>query len=325
MSAPGRENPWDGMHVNPIDASAAKWIERSDREDWSETDQAELDAWLAQSPAHTVAYLRLYDAWNRADRLAALRPPKPEQAASARSGGWMVFLRIAAAFGVVAVAGLLTANYLLTPKEQSFSTPIGGRETVRLSDGTVIELNTNTALRIRADAHQRFVTLERGEAYFQVKHDAARPFVVMATDGRVVDLGTKFVVRDGVDHLEVTLVEGRARFESANARAAVLSPGDVVIATADSMSVTKRSSQELTNELGWRRGVLVFDHTTLADAAAELNRYNREQIIVADPDVRRRIIGATIPINGVEAFTRVAEQIFHVHVEKNDSEIILSR
>ena len=104
-----------------------------------------------------------------------------------------------------------------------------------------------------------------------------------------------------------------------------LAPGDVVVATADSMSVTKRPSQELTNELGWRRGVLVFDHMTLADAAAELNRYNREQIIVADPDVRRRIIGATIPINGVEAFTRVAQQIFHVHVEKSDSEIIISR
>jgi len=325
MSASGRENPWDGMHVNPIDACAAKWIERSDREEWSRTNQAELDAWLAQSPAHAVAYLRLYDAWNRADRLAALRPPKLEQTASARSGGWMIFLRIAAVFGVIAVAGLLSANYLLTSKEQEFSTPIGGRETIRLSDGTVIELNTGTALRIRAGNYQRQVTLVRGEAYFQVRHDAARPFVVTASDGRVVDLGTKFLVRDGTDHLEVALVEGRARFESANTRMAELTPGDVVVATADSMSVTKRSAQELANELGWRRGVLVFDHTTLADAAAELNRYNREQIVIADPDVRRRIIGATIPINRVEAFTRVAQQIFGVHVEKSDSEIIISR
>ncbi len=321
MSAPA--NPWNGM--NPIDAEASRWIERGDREDFSAADQAELDGWMAQSPAHAVSYLRLYDAWTRADRLAALRSATVEAAPTARS--WMLFLRIAAVFGVLAVAGLAGANYLLAPHDQEFSTPIGGRETIRLSDGSVIELNTNTALRIRASAKERLVTLERGEAYFKVKHDVSHPFIVTADDGRVVDLGTKFVVREGADHLEVALVEGSARFESTNPRAktALLTPGDVVVATADSVSVTKRSAHELSDALGWRRGVLVFDHTTLADAAAELNRYNREKIVIADPDVRRRIIGATIPVNGVEAFTRVAQQIFGVHVEKSGGEIIISR
>ena len=230
-------------------------------------------------------------------------------------------------FGVIAVAGLAAANYLLVPKDQVFSTPVGGRETIRLSDGSIIELNTNTQLRIRASATARLVTLDKGEAYFHVRHDAQRPFVATADDGRVVDLGTKFVVREGADHLEVALVEGRARFESANpkAKTAVLTPGDVVVATADSVSVTRRSAHELSDALGWRRGVLVFDHTTLADAAAELNRYNSEKIVIADPDVRRRIIGATIPVNGVEAFTRVAQQIFGIHVEKSGGEIIISR
>jgi transmembrane sensor len=318
-------NLWNGM--NPVDAEAARWIERGDREDWSTADRAELDSWLAQSPVHAVSYLRLYDAWHRADRLAALRSANADAPAEPARGGWMLLMRVAAVLCIVAIAGFAAANYLLVPKDQTFSTPVGGRETVRLSDGSLVELNTNTALRIRASANARLVTLDRGEAYFQVKHDATHPFVVTASDGRVVDLGTKFVVRDGADHLEVALVEGRARFESTNpkTKSATLTPGDVVVATADSMSVTKRSVQELANALGWRRGVLVFDHTTLADAAAELNRYNREKIVIADPDVRRRIIGATIPLNGVEAFTRVAEKIFGVHVEKSGSEIIISR
>jgi len=312
--------------VNAIDQQATRWIERGDREDWSGADQAGLDAWLAQSPAHAVSYLRLYDAWVRADRLAALRSTKSETA-PAPSRSWMLLMRVAAVLCVVAIAGFAAANYLLMPKDQVFSTPLGGRETIRLGDGSLIELNTNTVLRVRASANARLVTLDRGEAYFQVRHDAARPFVVTASDGRVVDLGTRFVVREGADHLEVALVEGRARFESANPRAksAMLVPGDVVVATADSLSVTRRSAQELANALGWRRGVLVFDHTTLADAAAELNRYNREKIVIADPDVRRRIIGATIPVNGVEAFTRVAEKIFGVHVERSGGEIIISR
>ena len=312
--------------MNAIDTQAARWIERGDREDWGAADQAELDAWLASSPAHAVSYLRLYDAWVRADRLAALRSANTE-VESAPSRSWMLLMRVAAVFCIVAVAGVAALNYLRVPKDQLFSTPVGGRETIRLSDGTVIELNTNTSLRIRSRAENRIVMLDKGEAYFQVKHDARRPFVVQAMDGRVVDLGTKFAVRDGTDHLEVALVEGSARFVSAasKAKAALLTPGDVVVATADSMSVTKRSAQELANSLGWRRGVLVFDHTTLADAAAELNRYNREKIVIADPDVRRRIIGATIPVNGVEAFTRVAEKIFGVHVERSGSEIIISR
>jgi transmembrane sensor len=312
--------------MNAIDAEAARWIERADREDWCAADQAHLDAWMAASPAHAVSYLRLYDAWLRADRLAALRSANAEtESTPARS--WMLLMRVAAVFCIVAIAGFAAANYLHLPKDQLFKTPVGGRETVRLSDGSLIELNTSTQLRIRASAEKRLVMLDKGEAYFQVHHDARRPFVVEAKDGRVVDLGTKFTVRDGADHLEVAVVEGRARFVSAASRskAAVLTPGDVVVATADSMSVTKRSAQELANALGWRRGVLVFDHTTLADAAAELNRYNREKIVIADPDVRRRIIGATIPLNGVEAFTRVAEKIFGVHVEKSGGEIIISR
>jgi len=310
--------------MNAIDTEAARWIERGDREDWSAADQTELDAWLAQSPVHAVSYLRLYDAWHRADRLAALRSVNAEaEAAPARS--WMLLMRVAAVFCVVAIAGFAAIDYLSVPKDQFFQTPVGGRETIRLSDGSTIELNTNTALRIRASADKRLVMLDRGEAYFQVRHDARRPFVVQAKDGRVVDLGTKFSVRDGADHLEVALVEGSARFVSDTTKAALLTPGDVVVATADSMSVTKRSAQELSDALGWRRGVLVFDHTTLADAAAELNRYNREKIVIADPDVRRRIIGATIPVNGVEAFTRVAQQIFGVHVEKSGGEIIISR
>lgn len=310
--------------ANPVDARAALWLERQDGENWSEADQAELDAWLAQSPAHVVAYLRLYDAWSRADRLAALRP-KPEQEKPLASGG--IFLRIAAALALIAITGAFAANYLMRPREVTFVTPVGGRETIKLSDGTRIELNTDTSIRVSATRERRLVTLDRGEAYFEVRHDAARPFVVQATDGRVVDLGTKFLVRDHTDHLEVSLIEGRARFESPNAQrqSAILKPGDVVVATADTLSVTSRSARELSDALAWQRGVIVFDHTTLADAAAELNRYNAKKIVIADPDVRRRIIGATIPVNGVEAFTRVAREIFHVHVEKNGGEIIISR
>jgi len=198
-----------------------------------------------------------------------------------------------------------------------------------LDDRTQIELNTDTAIRVLESPAERKIILDRGEAYFQVTHDAARPFVVLAGSGRVTDLGTKFLVRRDSARLEVAVMEGRARFDpesvGQHAQAAILAPGDVAVATADIVSVKKAPQQALTNELGWRRGVLVFENATLADAAAELNRYNREKLVVADAAAARLRFGATLPTTDVEAFTDVAKDVLGLRVEKRGDQIVISR
>ena len=105
----------------------------------------------------------------------------------------------------------------------------------------------------------------------------------------MIDLGTKFAVRDNVGHVEVALVEGRARIESligtALRRWRTLAPGDVAIADGTSLKVTARPQRALADELGWRRGVLIFRRTSLAEAAEQFNRYNTHRLIVADDAV----------------------------------------
>ena len=309
-----------------IRASAARWRERRDHTDWSVEDQAALDAWLAQSHAHKIAYLRVDHVWDRTDRLSALRvPPAGRQHISATPA------RVAA---TLAIAAILGSGAWLTlrpqqPEEHIYATAIGGRETLKLADGSQIELNTGTVVRVSSDAHQRKVTLEKGEAYFQIVHNANRPFVVAAGDHRVVDLGTKFLVRRDPGRFEVALVEGHARLEAMNGKAAApardLVAGDVVVATANTVSSEKKATQVLVSELGWRRGVLVFRDTALADVAEELNRYNTQKLVIADPEVARLTIGATIPTHGVEAFTRVARDVFGLHIENCGGEIVISR
>jgi len=308
-----------------IRAAAAQWRERRDRSDWSEQDQADLTAWLA-TPAHKIAYLRVDHVWQRADRLSALRAPAAQSRSFASKSG----VRIAAVVAVAALAG--SAWFALRPQpahEQFYATSIGGRETLKLADGSQIELNTDTAIRVRLDGEMRRITLEKGEAYFQVVHNAKRPFVVTAGDHRVIDLGTKFFVRRDPGRFEVALIEGRARLESANTKAAApardLVPGDVVVATANTVQSQTIPAQTLNNELGWRRGVLVFHGSALADVAEELNRYNTHKIVIADPEVARLTIGATIPTHGVEAFTRVAREVFGLRVENRGHEIVISR
>jgi transmembrane sensor len=311
-----------------IEARAVAWVNRRHFWDWTEENQVELDAWLAESLAHRVSYWRMNSGFDGIGKLTALRRPTPEKAAVRRDRNFLRTLLTGGAAATVFVIG--TSLFFLTQGKLTYSTPVGGHKIVALSDGSQVELNTDTILRMKVSASgERMVWLDKGEAYFQIKHDATHPFVVSVAGHRVTDLGTKFLIRDGVDRLEVMLTEGRARFESTNANtqrhSALLTPGDVAVATASSMSVIKRPVLELTNELEWRHGVLVFKHTTLADAAAELNRYNEQKIVVVDPAVARLTIDGTFPANGVPLFVRSAQEVFELHVENRGSETVISR
>ena len=302
-----------------IDAAAADWLQRRHFWDWSEDDQAAFDAWISQSLAHRAAYLRLSDIWNRTGRLVALRP----QARASRPLHKIV-AHLAAGFAILAVvAGGAMWLKPQTP-QHTYSTSIGGRETIMLVDGSQIELNTDTVLRVAKTGRERTVWLDKGEAYFQIRHDADKPFVVWVEGHRVVDLGTKFVVRREPGKFEVSLVEGKARLDGPGNRQAVLLPGDVAVATEESLQVSKRPERVMANDLGWRRGVLTFNKTTLADAVAEFNRYNHTKIVIDDPKVARLTIYGAFAANDVAAFADAAQAYFKLHIENRDGQIVLS-
>ncbi len=324
MSAADQPRQAAPESAKDVRAQAAEWIGKRDGENWGAQDQAALDAWLATSPAHTIAFLRAEAAWGRADLLGDLRHPVRD----ARAPRFSAVLKIAAAFAVVAVLGAAGASAYLWPRDRTYATPIGGRETVSFADGSRIELNTNTVLRTRMTTDQRIVWLEKGEAFFQVKHDSVHPFVVVVGNRRITDLGTKFLVRRDTAKLEVAVAQGRVWFDAADkstpSQSALLSPGDVATATATRVSVTRKSAQSIATELSWRRGMLVFKHTTLAAAAAEFNRYNRQKLVVADAAVAGRTIGGTFPTSDVELFSRVVRDVLGLSVENNGNEIVIS-
>lgn len=309
---------------------AAAWLERRERGPWNDTDQAALDAWLSQSLSHRTAYWRVTDAWDRADRLRALSAPVHEtEGAAVKISLPKILAGAAAAIAVVVMTGVMTVNYLLAPREQTYATAIGDHRTVALADGSRIELNTNTSLRVVMSADRRIITLDRGEAFFEVHHDAQHPFMVMAGDRRVTDVGTKFVIRRDTDRLQVTVVEGRVRLDARDGNAAskpeMLKQGDVVVAAANSTSLMRETGPQLINALGWRHGVLVFKHTTLEAAAAEFNRYNREQLVIADGSTSRLKIDGTFPANNMKPFIEVAQDVFGLRVDNRGGQTVISR
>jgi transmembrane sensor len=312
-----------------IEAQAAEWIAaRSDQANWSAADDAKLGVWLAESTAHEVAYLRLLSLWNSADRLAVLRRPMRKPPAGER-GRMGPLLRVAAAVFVLAAAGGATLFYSQSPALRTYSTPVGGSETILLADGSRIELNTNTVLKTRITPERRWVSLVHGEAFFQIVHNAARPFVVETDGHRITDLGTKFLVKSQADRVEVALMEGRAQFEFSDKRAqdhpTVLMPGDVAVASSSAISVIRKPAKALADELGWRRGVLIFDHTALADVANEVNRYSNKKLIVTDPKAARLTIGGTFPTHDVRTIAEAVQDFYGLHFEDHGDEIAISR
>ena len=316
--------------VLSIEDLAAGWVvDRGNQKDWTSERQAELDTWLAQSVAHRVAYVRIEAGWRRSDRLAALRSPMHGHHMESAPSRKMIWARIAAAFGLAVITGLVATDYFFQPKSQLIETPMGGQERLTLADGSRIELNTDSAVRIDLQHSQRAVELVRGEAYFQVKHDPEHPFVVQVAGRKIVDLGTKFAVRSTSRSFEIALLEGSVSLEAetgdAQSRAITLSPGDVAVATAGNVSVSKVSKRRITDRLAWQRGMIVFHNATLAYVAAEFNRYGGPQLSIASPEIAGLTINGRFKIMGAGDFAANAHEIFGLRVEHNGGNIILAR
>jgi len=312
--------------LHDVQIRAAEWVnQRRDSGAWSADDEAALEAWLAESPVNRVAYWRLDAAWERTQKLSALGPLPRENSPSPLRRHIPIMLKIAATIAIAA-AGLGTVYFQRAHAEHEFTTAIGSREVLTLADGTHIELNTGTSLRVSAD--QQTVWLDRGEAYFDVKHNASRNFTVVADRHRIVDLGTKFSIRANADRLQVAMVEGRVRLDVPKDQkdaSLLLTTGDVAVASGDALTVTREPSDELARELAWRRGMLVFNNTTLADAVAQFNRYNREKLVITDDSVAQLKIDGSFPANDTALFTRAAQQLFRLHIVRQGQETTISR
>jgi transmembrane sensor len=267
--------------------------------------------------------------------LATFTPVRDSAAAVRRSRR---YLRLATAAAVLlAVAGGVKVWLELAPDR--YSTPVGGLASVPLSDGSHITLNTATEVHIALSGKERDIELARGEAFFEVAKDAKRPFVVNVGKKRVIAVGTQFsVLRDG-DAIRVVVSEGTVRIEDRRGTASVpvlpltaadsadavlLSAGSVAHAGSAGVLVQKETESKTQEQLSWRTGILMFRDQTLAEAAAEFNRYNERQIVIADPAIQNLKIEGNFRATNVDAFVRLLESGFPVHATVENSQILLS-
>jgi transmembrane sensor len=310
-----------------VQMRASEWImEHEVATDWSEEQQARLDIWLQEAAAHRVAYWRAKHAWNKTGRMVALRAPEKEGTAY-KSRRFFASMRSRVTIAAVALAVVATGiSYIFAPSYTTYATAVGGRKIVTLSDGSRIALNTNSVLRVADERHE--AVLDSGEAYFEIRHGADRPFAVIAHGHRITDLGTRFLVRIDQDSRKVSMLECRVTFGASekNTSASVeLKGGDVAVATGSTMHVFKASPQVLTDAASWRLGRLVFRHVALGDAIAEFNRYNARQLVVANADAAKLKIYGTFRTNDVQGFADVVQEVLHLQVNQLGDRIVMSR
>lgn len=224
---------------------AAAWHERVSRNGASEEERCELESWLAQSPAHRLAYEEVAQTWARLQSLASdpqileLRHEaalRLTRGASAKHRPW----KLAAAAAVLLSLALTLVNTLPQSSDRSvltslvaalqghkatnYATATGERLTVNLEDGSQITLDTQSTLAVEYTSTERRVRLTRGQALFEVAKDRLRPFVVDAHHRRLVALGTAFDVRIEGAQVKVTMVEGTVRVERVPAPMAAATP-----------------------------------------------------------------------------------------------------
>lgn len=315
-----------------VEMQAAQWHTRQEQ-GLNADEQAELAQWVQASAEHAEAFARIDTGVARlralpADEVAQWRASQPLAQPSAaatshqpstqptpvrpRPWPWLQTL-LPGPRGMALCAVLLMAlglgwhEWMQPVYSAHYVVERGQRQSLQLPDGSTVELDADTDAQVRLYRHRREVQLAHGQAMFSVAPDASKPFEVQAGPARVTVVGTRFSVRyrqNGIDagQVRVEVQEGRVRVAAVQSRATemLLTAGQTTQVAADGQLAPVGTVAPDSVGL-WRKGLLRFDNTPLAQALQEMERYGPTGLVVHDPAV------AALPIGGSYATAKPAE------------------
>jgi transmembrane sensor len=274
------------MRAESLTEEAARWRIRLDA---GEVDVAELEGWLAEDPRRRRAFEQMQSVWTFFDAVREDPGMRGPRQALARRTKARARTRVSVSVAATLAAASVAAAVLLGGRETHvYETPTGARESVRLSDGSVVLLDAHSKLLVRYSRRQRRLTLERGQARFEVAHDVHRPFVVQAGARQVMATGTKFDIDLAEQTVTVALLQGRVRIlgeAGAGGRhpgAIDLKAGEQFVLAPDGDHVSRFDPEAVT---AWETGHVLFDGTPLDEAVRRINRYADIPLVMKDPSL----------------------------------------
>lgn len=280
---------------NPL-AEAEEWFARL-RDGGTDSDREAFGQWR-NDPRNATAWAHTTALWEGLGALGddpglermvknAMLATRPH-----RRPRWPVAAAIAACLVIALSVTVVFIRHAMPPTPSTYATGPLQRETITLPDGSKVTLNADTRIEARFGAHRRDLTLAQGEALFDVVHDENAPFTVTTGGSEIIDLGTQFQVSNVGRRVTVTLLEGSIAIDRAKTGEHVrLHPGQQATYAVGTGPIDTREV-DVQVVSSWAHGRLLFRGTPLAGVIAEVNRYSRTPIELADPSL------ASIPVSG---------------------------
>lgn len=354
-------------HANSqILEEASTWFVELSEGHLTDAVREQFSDWLRASPEHVRAYLQISALWEDAPLLGkgaedvealiartraagnVVRVGKDRQPSSARSRRFVTPLRSALAASLVLVA--IGVTFWLQQRGV-YETGIGEQRSLTLADGSTIELNAQSRVRVHFTAAERSIDLLEGQVLFHVTHDTARPFIVHSGAASVRAVGTQFDVDRVSGETVVTVVEGRVAVlpdsilqpVSANAvdssapyisapdfalrgpggaRGLLLTAGEQVTLTAQAASRPTRT--DVAAAIAWTQRKLVFASSPLTQVADEYNRYHQKRIVIRDRRLASFLVSGVFSATDSRAFVAFLRAQPNLTVHETDTEIEIS-
>ena len=336
-----------------IEAEACAWIAQLDGDQVpSREDLAALHEWISRSPLHRAEIERLSDLWGDMNILTELATPldKPQHSQTDTFLGRLIVLlsspgRLTAMsaillFSIAAVVTFWGQNETGALVNLTYSTEVGVQRMVKLPDGSMIELNTNTQVEVDYNRERRKIRLLRGHAHFDINYNPDKPFIVYAGANLMRAVGTAFSVRLRDTDIEVIVTEGRVelawvkniaiagdssidiQYSDTVVELAVLKAGQRAIFKEQIDDIRSIEKEEMARKLSWRDGMLIFSGESLEFVIEEVSRYTPISIEFLDPGLRDLRIGGYFRVGETEALFEALETNFNVQVSYTSDYVV---
>ena len=305
-----------------ITEAAAQWCMRLHEPDCTHQERETFAVWLNADPLHMLEYEAMQEIWDVSERLPHPTPAHVIALTKVQPQSTWQRFGIAAAITLLAVPVAAYSGWQLgwVPNAYERLEANTHLKQVMLPDGSQVELNLGTQLTFANYRDQRRVTLNKGEAFFKVSHDVTHPFVVQAAEGRVRVTGTQFNVWRYEDQVRVTLLEGSVLVTSnkhLSGDGLRLEPGMQARYKAGDYAPQISQTYLGAPDLAWRKGQLVLDNLSLADALPLINRYLDTPLSLADSATGKLRIGGVFNTQEINRLVKSLPKVLPVYLSLN--------
>ncbi|GFM87716.1 peptide ABC transporter substrate-binding protein [Pseudomonas cichorii] len=311
-----------------ITDAAAHWCMRLHADDCTDAERKVFNQWFNAHPQHAIEYEAMLEIWDISEQVTPANPapvvelkPQAPRATPYRNR----FRRHYAAAATIAalaipLAGITGWNQGWLPNAYDTYEAQDATRVVTMADGSRVELNLGTQLTYANYKDRRSVTLQKGEAFFEVSHDSTHPFVVSAGQGSVKVTGTRFNVWMYQEQVRVTLVDGSVQVSSDRSQPgtgyrldpgmqASYKPGDFQPKVSDTLAGD--------TSLAWRNGKLIFNDMPLSQALPLINRYLPTPILLADNATGAIRLGGSYNTHDMSSLLASLPKVLPVFITQN--------